>query len=360
MVTINYRLGVFGFFAHPELSEENEAGVSGNYGLLDQIAALRWIKGNIAGFGGYPDNVTVFGQSSGAMCVQILSTLPIAEGLFTKAIMQSGGGIHMIEYKKLRDTEKQGMELATKIHRPTLRELRNFPAQDLAIAASGLSKNPIAFRPNIDGAIIPEDPSDAICLGHQHKIPYLIGSTADEMSMIFKDMPEDLFRYNMKNFYGKFADRFINLFVINHKLAGIDNFMAVQMAGVARAWAQVQADQGKPMYVYSFNRALPGDGAGAFHNCELWYVFETLGKCWRPFEKIDFEIAHTMSQYWTNFAKSGNPNGAGVPAWSAYTNDAPYAMDFGDTIEMIKQPEDPKVTFVRDFLTGRLKEGHES
>ncbi len=357
VVTINYRLGVFGFLAHPELSSENIDGVSGNYGLLDQIAALRWIKNNIAGFGGDSDNVTIFGQSSGAMCVQALSTSPLTEQLFAKAIMQSGGGIHVIEYVNLQDAEKQGTEFASKIDKLTLKELRETSAEELARIASGFSQDRIAFRPNIDGVILPEDVSGAIYHGHQHDIPYMIGSTADEMRMVFKNMPEEIFKNNMKNFYGKFADRFINLFYTDNKLTDIDNFMAVHMAGVARAWAQVQADQGKraPMYVYSFNRALPGDSAGAYHNCELWYVFETLKKCWRPFEEIDFEISHAMSQYWANFAKTCNPNGAELPEWSAYTNTAPYAMGFGDKIEMIEKPVDPKVAFVRDFLTDRLK-----
>ncbi|WP_411677469.1 carboxylesterase/lipase family protein [Caproicibacter sp.] len=357
VVTINYRLGILGFLAHPELSRETKDGISGNYGLLDQITALRWIKNNIVGFGGDPANVTIFGQSSGAMCVQALSTSPLTKELFTKAIMQSGGGIHMIEYVKLQNAEKQGSEFAGKINKSTLKELREVPAQELIMAASGFSKDRIAFRPNIDGVILPEDVSDAIYHGHQHNIPYLIGSTADEMRMVFKNMPEDMFRNNMKNFYGKFADKFINLFCTDHKLTGFDNFMAVHMAGVARAWAQVQADQGNraPMYVYSFIRALPGDGAGAYHNCELWYVFETLRECWRPFENTDYEISLAMSQYWTNFAKFGNPNGAELPEWTAYTNTIPHAMSFGDKIEMIEKSDDPKVAFVRDYLTGRLR-----
>ncbi|MDP4153902.1 MAG: carboxylesterase family protein [Bacillota bacterium] len=354
VVTINYRLGVFGFLTHPELSAENNDGVSGNYGLLDQIAALKWIKDNITVFGGDPDNVTIFGQSSGAMCVQALSVSPVTKGLFSKAIMQSGGGIHMMEYPKLKDAEKQGVEFAEKLQKHSLRELRNTSAEELVSAASGFSPDPTAFRLNTDGAVLPEDVSEAIYHGHQHNIPIIIGSTADEMRMVFKNMPEEIFRRNMM-YYGKYADKFVNMFYTDNKLTDIDNYMAYHIAGAALALAQIQNRQKgrKPLYLYFFNRRLPGDDSGAFHNCELWYVFETLDKCWRPFEKADYELSGAVAGYWTSFAKTGDPNGDGLPEWSPYTNEAPYAMGFCDKSEMIKQA-DPRVQFISDFFLGRL------
>ena len=293
LVTINYRLGMCGFLAHPLLTAENGGKGSGNYGLFDQLAALKWVKKNIAAFGGNPDNVTVFGQSAGGGSVQALISSPLTKDYIQRAIIQSGGGLGgIISTKSLADTEKQGKAMWDASGMTTLEQMRACPADRFQEVMMNYMKqqktfNGMPYSPCVDGELLTASVYDAAINGQELDIPYMIGYTSGDM------MPDRM------------------------QKATVD-------------WSLLLEKQGrKPAYVYRFSRDLPGedlkapDGSpimpGAFHSSELWYVFGTLDKCWRPMEQADYELSERMVSYWTNFAKTGNPNGEGLPQWKPCT-----------------------------------------
>lgn len=289
LVTINYRLGIFGFLAHPELSSESVHKVSGNYGLLDQLTAIKWIKNNISQFGGDPDNIMVFGQSAGAMSVQTLVSSPLARGLIAKAIIQSGGGVSdrsALGGGTLADSEKNGKSLMDfggydnpdKMRAVSTHDIMQLPARYRA------EKNQrIGFSPIIDNYLSTTNFSAATKSGAIANVPYMIGFTMDDMGMLAQ---------------------------------GIDAFCLLRQ------------QQGGKAYAYQFARALPGDSSGAFHSSELWYIFHTLGRSWRPFTPADDALSHEMVKAWTNFAIYNNPNGKDDTGWTPYTKETPEYMVF--------------------------------
>ena len=298
LVTINYRLGMCGFLAHPLLTAENNSKGSGNYGLFDQLAALKWVKRNISAFGGNPDNITVMGQSAGAGSVQALISSPLTKGLIQRAIIQSGGGLGgIISAKSLKEAEKQGSDMWKAAGISTLEEMRAYPAekfQEVLMKYMQQQKSfGLPYSPCVDGELLTAPLDETARNGQELDIPYLIGYTSEDL------MPE-------------------------------------VMKKAATDWSLLLEQQGrKPAYVYCFSRDLPGedmpssqgafgDMKGAFHSSELWYTFGTLGKCWRPMEKADYELSERMVSYWTNFAKTGNPNGEGLPQWEPCTKANPH------------------------------------
>ena len=298
LVTINYRLGMCGFLAHPLLTAENDGKGSGNYGLFDQLAALKWVKRNISAFGGNPDNITVMGQSAGAGSVQALISSPLTKELIQRAIIQSGGGLGgIISAKSLKEAEKQGSDMWKAAGISTLEEMRAYPAekfQEVLMKYMQQQKSfGLPYSPCVDGELLTAPLDETARNGQELDIPYLIGYTSEDL------MPE-------------------------------------VMKKAATDWSLLLEQQGrKPAYVYCFSRDLPGedmpsaqgafgDMKGAFHSSELWYMFGTLGKCWRPMEKADYELSERMVSYWTNFAKTGNPNGEGLPQWEPCTKANPH------------------------------------
>lgn len=288
LVTCNYRLGILGFLAHPALSAESPHEVSGNYGMLDQIAALSWVKRNIAAFGGDPDHITIMGQSAGAMSVQTLVTSPLSKDLVAGAIIQSGGGLaeSPVPGTTLADAEALGKALMDWAGYETLDAMRAASPEELIDLVSRYAADThqwLFFRPVVDGFAYPETFQEAAAAGRIADVPYMIGSTLDDM--------------------GRLAD-------------GIDRFCLVREAA------------GTPAYAYQFARRLPTDGRegvlqGAFHSSELWYMFKSLRFCWRPFVEGDYELAEEMIGCWTNFAACGNPNGKGPAVWTPFTHDKP-------------------------------------
>lgn len=295
LVSVNYRLGPFGFFAHPLLSAEDRAlggaGVSGNYGILDQIAALKWVRENIAAFGGDPDNITVFGQSAGCMSVQTLVTSPLTRGMISKAILQSGLGLGA-DYP-LSDAEQAGEEFCAAAGVSTLEEMRRLTPEQVFAAAGpligrGFATGILTYSPNLDGYVLTDGYDSSLEKGTVHDIPYLVGSTMNDIG------------------------------VDAQRLAQGDRGMVYE---ACRGWGEARAKQGgRSAWVYYFTRQLPGDGAGAFHSAELWYMFGTLGRSWRPNTGADHGLSDRMVGYWTNFMKNGDPNGDGLLRWNAYTD----------------------------------------
>lgn len=318
VVTFNYRVGIFGFFAHPELSEQSGHDASGNYGLLDQIAALGWVQRNIAAFGGDPQNVTVAGQSAGAGSVHLLTASPLARGLFRRAIAQSGPWDRRQRLPQRAEAEKVGLELA---HGRPLAALRALPAEalrDEALAAGAPT------RPIVDGWVVPDQVSALYERGQQSDVPLLTGLTADEESSQswygtldakgFEELVQKRFPERAKELVARYAaPAHGNLSESQKQLSRDEGLTKL------RAWREMRGESGKTSdYAYYFERAIPWPEQPqyqAFHSAELPYVFDNLQKLDRPWEPIDRELANTMASYWVNFIRSGDPNGPGLPAW---------------------------------------------
>jgi len=288
MVSVNYRVNAFGFFTHPGLEKENPEGVSGNYGILDQIFALQWVRQNISAFGGDPERITVCGQSAGCMSVQTIISSPLAKGMAAGAILQSGTGLpprrSVPTREQMAETSRRLME---HLHAASIEELREVPADTLMQAAYAVQTDGLlCWRPHIDGWLLTGQPEDLAESGSIHDIPTMIGCTGDDIGG------------------GALRD------------------------GTA-AWCGNLLRLGrKPAYLYFFDRKLPGDDAGSFHSSELWYVFGTLPRCWRPWEEHDYKLSESMSAYWANFVKSGDPNAPGLPRWEPYTQSHTAPMEF--------------------------------
>ena len=289
LVTVNYRVGPFGFLAHPWLSEEAGAeggpAVSGNYGTLDQIAALRWVRENIAAFGGDPERITVFGQSAGGMSTQTLLTSPLTAGMFRGAILQSCLGL---EYDHdLASAEALGIRFAESAGARNLKELRALPPDkvlslSLPLTLEGFATDRLPYTPVLDGWVLTRGFDEAMENGSTHAVPTIAGSTLNDIRTDPKAISE--------------GDRGI-------------------VYSRSFAWAQAQRRHGRPAWCYDFVHQLPGDNAGAFHSSELWYMFGTLDRCWRPWTAQDRVLSERMLDYWTNFIKTGDPNGPGLPFW---------------------------------------------
>lgn len=302
LVSVEYRCNIFGFLAHPLLTKESPDHTSGNYGILDQIAALRWVYDNIECFGGDPDNITVFGQSAGAMSVQTLISSPLTDGMIAKAIMQSGGGYKGgLSTDMLLSKQEQYGEIFMEVAGiSTLEELRAMDADKiLSLLGPFMSRVfPIAkglfLAPVIDQHLLTDGYDSLIEKGHIKDIPYLLGSTKNDITVT------DDMRSN-----GTFSPVYTGCISMSKKLEELGR---------------------KPAYVYYFAHDLPGDDAGAFHSSELWYMFGTLDRCWRPFTEEDYALSDKMISYWTNFMKTGNPNSEGDETWRPCTKDDEFVL----------------------------------
>ena len=290
LVTANYRLGGLGYLSHPLLTERD--GQSGNYGLMDQIAALKWVKRNIAQFGGDPDNVTVLGQSAGGGSIRCLCIAPESKGLMSRAIIMSAGGIggRLAEATPQAVADEQGKAVLAAGGLNTLEEMYAATGAEIQAAVEKYNAENNTFvmmPPHVDGKVLTETFDDAALSGSIADVPYMIGSVAD-------DMP------GLNQGFQAFAE--------------------------AR-----QEKSDKPVFIYHFDAPLPDDGRpclkGSFHSSELWFVFHTLKRSWRPFGEADEELSNRMVDYWTNFAKYGDPNGAEGGDWKPSTKEAPAVFE---------------------------------
>ena len=349
LVTINYRLNIFGWMVSKELDAENEKGISGNYGLLDQIAALKWVRRNIASFGGDPENITIAGQSAGAACVQALVCSPLTKGLYAKAIMQSGGGpspFPDMVFPTLEEAEKETDITALGVK--NLAEARALSGAELLDRWKKTMPRPVLQRyPVVGGYVLTNSVAETITAGDTPEVPILIGYTAREGLAFARDRKnlEEI----MHRALGEKADGYLSLCPQDGpEFEQYKTNMAtelLQSAAQALALTREQQQKGET-YVYCLDRNLPGDDKGPFHAADLWYVFRTLLRSWRPWEAEDHMLAYACNTYWANFAKYGTPNGdrkPELPAWTPYTAEHPQTMRLGDTCEMIVRESNARV-----------------
>jgi para-nitrobenzyl esterase len=349
VVEPNYRLGVFGFLSHPELTAESGHHSSGNYGLLDQVAALEWVVKNIAAFGGDPHNITVGGESAGSLSVSALMASPLSRNLFQRAIGESGAFFPAsptagMQLRPASVTEQTGLKFAEAVGAKSLAELRAKPADELLQAAAAKFGNGFAFGPNADGDFLPADAVSIYTKGEQAKVPLLAGWNADEgkaqvllspqktTAASFKEMAEKRF--------GAAAAEFLKLYpasnddeaLVSAEALSGDDFIAFS----TWKWMDLQSKSGAPVYRYRFGQVpkakpgekidtMPAEEAGARHACEIEYVFETLQLAHQdtPWAEDDFKVSEAMATYWTNFVKTGDPNrtaraGKPLPNWPTY------------------------------------------
>jgi para-nitrobenzyl esterase len=342
-VSINYRVGVFGFLAHPELTKESGYGASGNYALLDMIAALKWVKQNIAAFGGDPNQVTIAGQSAGAFAVNHLCATPLAKGLFKGAIAQSGGSVLTSTLRpttSLQQAENMGIDFAKHFKVSSIQDLRKISAEDILKSNQGLS------YPIEDGYVLPSSIADIYANGKQNDIALILGWNLDD-KVTGPPVNAEAYKQQLQKQFGTNAEKVLQYYpATNDAIAATsqdnlsrDGFFGVQ----GYAWANAQLHKGKSkIFIYNFNRKLPAYSAasnfGAFHTGEVPYVFNNLKTVNRPWEDIDIQLADQLSSYWANFVKTGNPNGGNLTHWPSYTTEKDQVLVIDQQTNATKMP----------------------
>ncbi len=331
IVTVNYRLGAFGFFAHPELTRESPNHSSGNYGLLDMVAALQWVEKNIAAFGGDPKRVTIFGESAGSSAVNFLMASPLAKGLFHRVIGESGANFG--RKITLAEVEQTGAKLGD------LASLRAKSTDEVMKMAGA--------RPCVDGYFLKQDVSAVFAQAKQNDVPVIAGYNADE-TRVLAPLPANAtaatVRDQLKSRYGKAFDEFAKVYPVATDTQTFDAYYdSTKDAGMGlqmRTWAREQTKSGKaPAYLYYFTRIPPGKTSAtlrSYHAAEIAYVFGNLAPT-RSWEDTDRKLSDAMSSYWVNFAATGNPNGKGLPKWPGYDAASDASLVFGNVIQVKKQ-----------------------
>lgn len=367
VVTVNYRLNTFGFLCHPEITAEAPEAPA-NFGHLDQQAGTRWVKRNIAAFGGDPDNITIGGQSAGGGSVLSQLTSPQNKDLFQRAIIQSGtiaplypnNRVPMMR-KDMQEAEQDGIRFFEFLGVSSLSEARQLDAEYIRDKTQEYN--------HFWGTVV----DDVFCVGNAFElflenkrwmVPVLLGHTSSEFFSVPKVENIDDFKKMAVELFGDDADEFLALCQVQSgSMEDIIKRASVSSLEYAiRIIAKANSDTGAniPLYYYNFDAEIPGwDNPGTFHSVDLWFFFETLAKCWRPFVGKHYDLARQMCNYWANYIRSGDPNGKDstgeeMPYWEPYTADAPYGMLFGDKAEFSKQQPSELMKFlVRQYFKNK-------
>ena len=359
VVTFNYRVGPLGFLVHPDLTKESPHHSSGNYGLLDQIAALEWVHRNIDSFGGDADRVTIFGQSAGAISVANLMRSPLAKGLFARAIAESGPGLFPENLHgggmTLEQREQQGLKYVESKGAHSLAELRALPASDFFMPAPGSRGEPsVIGLPVIDGWVLTaEHPA--------HEAPLIVGMVAGDAAFASGFGPPaepTVVSYTSiaEKTYGDRAATFLKLYPVekDDDVAAARRASQTDRARVSLdVWCEDQVKRSGRIYTYFFDHAIPWPAHpefGAFHSSEVPYVFETITLLDRSWKLVDFKISEMMAAYWSNFAKAGDPNASGLPRWPIYEPDSHITMELGEHAGPIPEADPAKVEFFLNYF----------
>ena len=337
VVTLNHRLNALGFLAHPELTAESEHGASGNYGMLDLVAALQWVKRNIGAFGGDPEAVTIAGESAGSIAVSALMASPLAKGLFARAIGQSGAMFPSATrgLARLAEAEQAGLAFMRKVGAGSLAGLRAAPAEAILAAAPG-----IGFWPIVDGWFLPKPPAEVFAAGAHRDVPLMAGWNADEgfnFTLLQGENAGRPYAEIVSGIFGPRAGEALQLYPGAERTAARELGGDLMIAHSTWAWIEAQKASGEaPLYRFVFRRApLTPDGwfgerdsreAGAFHAGELLYVFDTLDAFPWIIDEADRALTEATTGYWVNFVKTGDPNGSGLPAWPSHRDEGAPVM----------------------------------
>lgn len=365
-VTMNYRLGVLGFLSHPDLADETGHDASGNYGILDQIAAIDWLRDNIASFGGDPDRLTVAGESAGGQSACILGASPLSAGLVHGIIAGSGacmGTTGSTERGDQFDTraaaEEAGRRLSERLGGATIDEMREMPVERLLDAAASLGPH---WRPSVDGHVLPASPVEIYASGQQHDVPILVGSNADEASLALALPPEvdvDAYRSSARELHGDRADRLLGLYPGDTPEQALESSLQAEtdrvMTRAMLRWARLQTQSGDAdAYLYFFSHIPPEDGLqryGAYHGAEVAYAYDNLGADHdADYTEADYRLRDQMSGYWVAFARTGDPNAPNLPDWPTVETASDRVMEFsGDGSRMTDRPRADAIDFWLEY-----------
>ncbi len=379
-VSLSYRTGALGFLSLPELSAENPRHISGNYGLLDMIEGLKWVKENIAAFGGDPAKVTIMGESAGAIAVSMLCASPLAKGLFRGAISESGGSFCPVDavrvdnngIRDVQGSEQYGLDWMKRVGVASLAQLRETPWETLV--SDEQSGGVGGFWPTVDGYVLPDDQYKMYEAGDYNDVNVLIGTNSDEGSMFVRPTQVAKYQADIKAEYGPFAERMLQLYPASSDqetfAALSDIFRETAFAWPTWAWAVLQQKTGKgKVYLYYFDQFQENGGMfggpggpggqrpkprGAGHASELSYVF---GSSWgRPFEGADKAVSDAMNEYWANFVKTGDPNGSGLDTWPVYQDGRKSVMFFKNGTSLIETPNKPQLELMEEYFAWKRQQ----
>lgn len=362
VVTFNYRLGIFGFFAHPELTKESAQNAAGNYGFLDQVAALEWVQKNVAAFGGDPAKVTIFGQSAGGISVNSLIASPRAKGLFRAAISQSGGGYSLLPVVTRQEQEKAGVKFADSLQAKSLAGLRAMSAEMLVRAA----KVKIDLMLDVDGVFFTQTMQESYQSGKINAVPLMTGSNLDEgQHMLRNALSVQAYREVAQHRYGAEVGSYMALYPAANEVeakASQLHFFADRFAAGSWELADAVSRAGSKVYLYSFihvdqgeyNGEQPSLGLrlGPDHGAELPYVFGLLEHWKAPVPDADRALEKSVMRYWVNFASTLDPNGERLPAWTKFADARESSMSLEDDLGMKPNPRPRQIQFLRQQKQG--------